>query len=368
VLTREQLLAPRFGESTSNFSCIQATVSFPLMCLKYSSILYLQCAAGTYSEGVAVDCTDCPTGHTSGTAAEECYGCEPGKYNDAVGSGACTDCAAGKYEISNSSIACDECPAGQSQVASGQISCTDCVAGSYNPGTGMSTCVDCPGDTYSEVGATVCDSCLRGYFYSTEGSCIECPASTTCDVDGASTQRNLLINEGYWRITPITMEIRQCPLPEGCLGGSNFSDLGLSYCNEGYMGPLCATCVVPGYFFNPDFRTCDACDEGGKESQLASPTPVIVGLLFLLIVVGAVSMMCIPPKKKPRITDTVVQDTESIIKKASAASKFVTAWVRWAMTLRKKAKKAAVKVKGNFMLFQVSIVSSTYFQSNRLYK
>ena len=189
-----------------------------------------------------MDCAGCPTGHTSGTAAEECYGCEPGKYNNAVGSGACTDCAAGKYEVQNSSIACDECPEGKSQVASGQLSCTDCIAGSYNPGTGMSTCVDCPGDTYSEVGATVCNSCVRGYFYSTEGSCIECPASTTCNVDG----------------------------------GSNFSNLGLSYCNEGYMGPLCATCVVPGFFYNPEFRTCDACDGGGKDSQLTSSPPLLL--------------------------------------------------------------------------------------------
>jgi hypothetical protein len=230
-------------------------------------------------------------------------------------------------------------------VASAQLLCTDCIAGAYNPGTGMSSCVDCPGDTYSEVGATECDSCLRGFYYSTGGSCVECPAGTSCLIDGDSTQRHLLVKAGYWRITPITMEIRQCPLPEACLGGTNYSNLGISYCNEGYMGPLCATCVVPGFFYNPDFRTCDACEAGGKESQLASPTPVIVGLLFLFILIGAISIICIAPKKKPRIGDVVVAKNNNM-EKASIAGKWVATWVRWVMGLRKKAKRAAVKVKG----------------------
>ena len=133
------------------------------------------------------------------------------------------------------------------------------------------------------------------------------------------------------------MIIRQCPLPEGCLGGTNFSNFGLSYCNEGYMGPLCATCVVPGYFYNPDFRTCDKCDGGGKEGQLASPTPVIVGLLFLVIIIGALSMICVAPKKKPRLGEA------ETLQKAPASkavlSKWIAMWIKWMMGLRKKRKK-----------------------------
>jgi len=287
-------------------------------------------------------CSKCPVGQTSAAAAEECTVCEAGKFNDKTGAQLCTDCPAGKFEVSNSSIACTECPVGRSQVATGQLSCADCVAGTYNPGTGMSACVACAGDTYSKTAATECDACVRGFYYSNDGYCLECPIGTSCEVDGATTQQQLLIKPGYWRITPTTMVIRQCPLFEGCLGGTNFSNFGLSYCNEGYMGPLCATCVVPGYFFNAELLTCEECEADGGSSLLTSSTPIIIALVFVLMIIAAISIAC--STSKPPVSKG--EAAKKNILKEMMDSACIQAWLQWIMATNKKIKKASVKLKG----------------------
>ena len=48
------------------------------------------------------------------------------------------------------------------------------------------------------------------------------------------------LNKDFWRIDAQSDIFLSCPLFGACSGGTNFTDNGDSYCEEGYMGPLCA--------------------------------------------------------------------------------------------------------------------------------
>lgn len=54
---------------------------------------------------------------------------------------------------------------------------------------------------------------------------------------GATTVRQLVVADGYWRATNTSVNIRKCYNAEACPGG-----LTSGLCNEGYQGP-CERCV-----------------------------------------------------------------------------------------------------------------------------
>jgi len=78
------------------------------------------------------------------------------------------------------------------------------------------------------------------------GSCAPCPEGATCD--GKSSNENLKLRPGFWRISNATAEVYGCPFgTASCRGGGNFTDSGDGYCKRGYTGPLCAVCVPELY-------------------------------------------------------------------------------------------------------------------------
>jgi len=141
----------------------------------------------------------------------------------------------------------------------------------------MSNCIDCPGNTYSVRGAAACEACLRGFFYTLEETCRACPEGTSCLVDGGSTQEQLTIEPKNWRISGKTDVIHECPYPEACLGGSEFTDEGNGYCAVGYKGPLCSVCEED-YYLNQAIPSCIKC--GAGESTLSWQ---IITLLCILV-------------------------------------------------------------------------------------
>ena len=64
-----------------------------------------------------------------------------------------------------------------------------------------------------------------------------------------------MLISGYWRIAALSQIIYQCPMEHGCKGGLNFSDNGESYCEDGYLGPLCSICE-PGFYRDSDKNRC----------------------------------------------------------------------------------------------------------------
>ena len=102
------------------------------------------------------------------------------------------------------------------------------------------TCVTCPAGTTSEAGAaeiTQCSSCAEGYFLldlsaaPSPTTCISCTSPQTggaqlaaalqgvnCSSAGI-TLETLLLRDGYWRLSNLTADIRDCG-GNGCLGGA----------------------------------------------------------------------------------------------------------------------------------------------------
>jgi len=239
-----------------------------------SSIVCEACAAGKYSGIGATVCPDCAAGAYSSSAYATCTVCIAGfKTSLASAATACTACDAGQTSNAGS-VSCTNCVAGTYSPA-GAASCTDCAPGSFNDAPGLGVCSDCPGNTYSDAGSSECLLCLRYFYYSLLGECVACPVGTSCEEDGGSTQENLIVLEGYWRISPNAYEIWPCPLLGSCVGNADFVDEGNGYCTEGYVGPLCAVCDPDGFYLNTDDLTCTACPTSGTS---ITPTMIIIGV------------------------------------------------------------------------------------------
>lgn len=115
----------------------------------------------------------------------------------------------------------------------------------------------------------------------------ECIEGVLCTNDGDSTQEALILAEGYWRVSTTSTDVRLCPLPDACAGGSGgassssrrqllsaFSD---GYCNSGYTGSLCAVCDdKAGYYHQPDTLSCIECPKVALDRIQKSFTVVLL--------------------------------------------------------------------------------------------
>ena len=227
----------------------------------------------------------------------------------------------------------------------------------------MATCLECTGQFFSQEGSRECDACRRNYFYSGEKECVECPEGTSCLDDGASTQEKLMLEPDYFRISGNTATIHKCPYTGACIGGTNFSEIpGKSefdpptygYCAEGFAGPLCAACAVPGFFFDAELNSCLLCDSGDDDgdssmlSRLSSPIALILATFLGVIMIGSLFLIC-----KPKAVPSSVDNTSKITKKDS--SKIAKALIQAYKKLKKKQKSIAVKFKSLTSFSQISV-------------
>jgi len=248
------------------------------------------CQAGRYSLAEALTCELCSAGKSSAASSQSCTSCDAGFVSSVEGSAQCSACAAGSYSSTMASVDCTSCSPGTAQGATGQSSCIACSPGTFSEAYGEASCSSCPSNRFSFDEAASCTRCLKGYFYS-EGSCIFCPEGTECEVDGASTLSELLIQAGWWRISEETDEVRQCTHGSlACRGGLNFSK---GYCADGHQGILCAVCSV-GYFFNPEEEKCLLCDDISDPGQLwiSSPSLILLSILSISSIAFFISISC----------------------------------------------------------------------------
>jgi len=249
------------------------------------------CQAGRFSLTEAKLCERCPAGKSSTAGSQICSSCSAGYYSASKGSLQCIACAAGSYSSTTASVSCSSCAPGTAQGATGQPSCIACSAGTYSESYGEPYCSSCPGDSFSYEQASSCNWCLKDYFFS-DGSCLLCPAGTICDVDGASTLGELLIQPGWWRISEESDRIRQCTHGSlACEGGLSFN---AGYCTGGHEGILCAVCS-DGYYFNPEESECIFCDELPSAGQiwLSSPALILFSIIIFIYLGFILSISCI---------------------------------------------------------------------------
>lgn len=291
------------------------------------------CEVGRFSNAVASDdCADCPVGRSSESALSsppslesedtsprtECFACVPGKHSNTAGQSACTSCLPGRFTAESGSEFCAACSSGRfsNPVVDdpvGAVTCKTCDAGKVQPGKGQAECIlcdrgksqgergqlsceSCPGETFAFAGSTSCSHCVRNFFShdgrgggaeeaaggDSHATCVECPTGTTCAVTGKSSTEDLELDAGFWRITASAAVVHECPMGgSACRGGSNFSDQGASYCNEGYMGPLCDVCSA-NYFYDSEDNTCNWCTEEMKSVAGIFQAPIVIFCLCLI--------------------------------------------------------------------------------------
>jgi len=189
-------------------------------------------------------------------------------------------CATGQYS-NDGATGCVECQSGTYGPTEGATSCVEAPPGYYTPDSGYSYLLRCPGVTFSVAGSSVCDHCVRSfYFSSTDGTCKSCPDGALCNIDGNSTQERLLLHPGFWRISAESEVVLKCPLREACTGGVVFENSGDSYCAQGFTGPLCAVCDV-GYFYEASKSACLSCaDRSSTEGILPA---LVCGSVIMLL-------------------------------------------------------------------------------------
>lgn len=279
------------------------------------------CEGGAYSV-TSTECATCPTG-TYGTlpgqsSMDSCLQCPPGRYGSSPGT--CTSCPLGKFNAQPGAVGrgvCEVCPAGTFRDTPGGASerdCSDCPAGTRSTPS-FERCVSCPSGLFSTTGQARCSECDAGKVAPKDGSvscdrcppdsepwehrtscrcvtgtygtnksgillCEACPSRAECNAPNQMLH-TLQIAPGYWRHSNTTLEIRRCPEPEACKGGS------LSECREGHEGPLCAVCKK-GHAKTGD-GLCAVCppEQAGLNVAVTVLAPIALTALVVVMILTA---------------------------------------------------------------------------------
>ena len=126
-------------------------------------------------------------------------------------------------------------------------------------------CLQCP--QYSKSLAASSSAardciCEAGYYDAlTTGlgpSCLECPSPGSSCLGNSTTLRTLPLERGYWRISNISVDLRQCPdhrsESSACLPG-------VGGCKNGTDGPMCTVCQRADFFYSAQTSQCMPCAE-----------------------------------------------------------------------------------------------------------
>ena len=151
--------------------------------------------------------------------------------------------------------------------------------------------------------------------------CVSCPTGSTC-VQG-TTVETIAINPGWWRITNMTLDVRECKTAGVCIGdilfinhslstnGTNTSanltnltgylpewrgvnTFGDDLCAEGHAGPYCEVCYKGFYSSAATDHKCLKCSGRTVGSYLAEPMfftfLVLFCIMFSILAATLVSM------------------------------------------------------------------------------
>jgi len=332
------------------------------------------CPAGKNSRAGASTCKVCPAGFASSEGDANCTACNVGNYAATNESSSCTACAAGSYAALPEMSACTPCEPGSAQGATGQANCVACVAGKSASEYGTTSCTDCQGALYSFEGASTCTRCIKDYYYAVAGEgtdrCLECPRGSSCDTDGESTQNDLLILAGYWRIAAVNADnnssvvVHECPFGKNaCAGGTKIGRgiINNSYCEPGHEGPLCAVCSLDHYM-NPDQLQCMPCiDVKSLEILLLDSPSLIIFMLFalgLIVFAYRVNKLAVEKEKleaKMELNNGVLREEDHAPSTCNFQKFTVVRWfMEGFMFVRSHFKTGKVKVKVLIAYFQIA--------------
>mmetsp|Transcript_77161 Transcript_77161/g.221760 ORF Transcript_77161/g.221760 Transcript_77161/m.221760 type:complete len:868 (+) Transcript_77161:968-3571(+) len=186
-----------------------------------------------------------------------------------------------------------------------------------NPGYRLNShdlkCEKCVAPTYSVGGVSNCSICTEDHYLTIDGACEDCLEHATCP-EGTSIE-NIVLDSGYWRPSPHTIDIRECPHSSVCVGGNGTAswqsgDIDHSnYCLDNHWGPYCSLCQADNYMPQSGHATCEACPHSIDE--LPDKTKVILSLMFVGMV-GFIAFFYRQYSKNRAFLQVALQQTESI--------------------------------------------------------
>eukprot|EP00904_Undaria_pinnatifida_P002436 jgi/Undpi1/12193/HiC_scaffold_5.g01869.m1 len=97
---------------------------------------------------------------------------------------------------------------------------------------------------------------------------------TTSDAANGGIE-SLNLQQGFWRSSGTSRDIRECYESSACVGGTE------GYCSEGYEGPLCAVCA-DGYTAALGYA-CSQCNKERRSATIAVAAVVLVVVVAILV-------------------------------------------------------------------------------------
>ncbi|GMH96172.1 hypothetical protein TL16_g13280, partial [Triparma laevis f. inornata] len=182
------------------------------------------CPAGTYSTGATdIDgCKECPAGEHSLEGSGYCQNCpQYMEYSETENKCVCMDSfTRGDGDGNDGTCTCEP-----GFTLTGK-SCSACEIGRYKEDHGVHSCSRCEdvlkrsvttSENSTDIGACACPA---GKYNSMEKSCVDVDEG----VDGLTpsmTLATLKLEPGYWRTGTTSIDIRECPITNACIGGNN---------------------------------------------------------------------------------------------------------------------------------------------------
>jgi hypothetical protein len=149
---------------------------------------------------------------------------------------------------------------------------------------------------------------MAGFFADKDGNSLPVPDGVRIDIVDMNTT-TLELEPGFWRTSSTSTDVRHCPSPDACMGGSDTS----GYCAEGHTGAYCDVCV-DGYSEVGTSLTGMTCVEctGGNKATVALGAVVLAALLIA---------SCVYFWLKRRKSEDVLETTMGDAKAALATKK-----------------------------------------------
>lgn len=141
----------------------------------------------------------------------------------------------------------------------------------------------------SSEGSAACDLCGEHWYMAKDGTCNTCPIEAVC-AEG-TTLSTLAIKPEFFRFSPDTIVLYDCPMKGACRGTiRNSSETmntigevthGEGLCADGYMNALCASCADDNYH-DTISNTCVKCKGGSMAFSLVTIVVLAVGVIALI--------------------------------------------------------------------------------------
>ncbi|XP_066297909.1 sushi, von Willebrand factor type A, EGF and pentraxin domain-containing protein 1-like [Branchiostoma lanceolatum] len=223
---------------------------------------------------------ECPYGTVPRYNTQSCASCSTGTFYDGS-AGGCTECPRGRYQDQDGQVECKTCPAGTSTVQTAATSALDCKGycppGKYSA-TGLEPCSACKINTYQpEAGSTFCHRCLNTTVtkYAGATSSMECVVSASLQPILADDCSNCDTDPHHVEKTHVKdtdgCDVDMCQNNGTCVQGR------VCQCAEGFSGDFCEAERVDGDWCPwQDWDVCSVtCGSGiqTRRRRCACPPP-----------------------------------------------------------------------------------------------